>query len=80
MPPRRHACADEDQAGFVSYDLNIFSATTGVLEQTIDVGGTEQEPTTHPDWSPDGSRIVYVRGLLRDPSGNQIELKSPISS
>lgn len=62
--------SDEDQAGFVSYDLNIFSATTGVLEQTIDVGGTEQEPTTHPDWSPDGSRIVYVRGLLRDPSGN----------
>lgn len=62
--------SNEDQAGFLSYDLNIFDATTGQHIETIDVNGQESEPTTHPDWSPDGNRIVFVQGLLRNPAGD----------
>ena len=63
--------ADERDEGFVSYDLNIFDGESGDLVSTIDVGGTEDHPTTHPDWSPDGQHIVYthvgyVKSLRRD--------------
>src|SRR6185503_12853202 len=38
---------------------------------TIDVGATAAQATTHPDWSPDGSRIVYTRtGKVYDGGAN----------
>lgn len=52
--------ADERDDEFESYDLNVFDGATGALVEIIDVGGTEQNPTAHPDWSPDGQHIVYT--------------------
>jgi len=53
--------ANEQSAGWLSYDLNIFDGATGEFVATIDVGGTENQPANHPDWSPDGNRIVYTQ-------------------
>jgi hypothetical protein len=39
----------------------LFDGTTGVQSGAIDVGATATNSTSHPDWSADGSRIVYVR-------------------
>jgi hypothetical protein len=39
----------------------LVDGNTGVQSGTIDVGATQDQPANHPDWSPDGSRIVYVR-------------------
>jgi hypothetical protein len=43
------------------FNLLLFNGNTGQLEGTIDVGGTRERPTTHPDWSFDGRRIVFTR-------------------
>ncbi|HKE13448.1 MAG TPA: hypothetical protein VKB80_01170 [Kofleriaceae bacterium] len=53
--------ADETQAGWQSYDLNIFDGATGQFVESVPVGGTETQPANHPDWSPDGDRIVYTQ-------------------
>jgi hypothetical protein len=53
--------ADETQAGWLSYDLNLFDGNTGASLGTIPVGGTEASPTDHPDWSPDGTRIAFSK-------------------
>ncbi len=53
--------ADESQAGFQSYDLNLFEGSTGAYVESIAVGGSEQSPITHPDWSPSGDQIVFTR-------------------
>jgi hypothetical protein len=34
---------------------------TGTMIDTIDVGATPEVSTSHPDWSPDGTRIAFVR-------------------
>jgi hypothetical protein len=47
--------------GTPSYNLMLVDGNTGVQSGTIDVGATQDQPANHPDWSPDGSRIVYVR-------------------
>jgi hypothetical protein len=48
-------------AGTPTHDLMLFDGTTGAQTGTIAVGATAAESTSHPDWSPDGTRIVYVR-------------------
>lgn len=53
--------ADETEEDFVSYDLNLFDGNTGMSVGTIAVGGTEDQPTNHPDWAPDGGRIAFTR-------------------
>jgi hypothetical protein len=47
--------------GTTTHNLMLFNGTTGVQSGTIDVGATSAQSTSHPDWSPDGSHIVYVR-------------------
>ncbi len=47
--------------GTPTYNLMMFDGTTGAQTGTIDVGATSTSSTSHPDWSPDGSRIAYVR-------------------
>jgi hypothetical protein len=47
--------------GTPTHNLMLIDGTTGLQTATIDVGATEAKSTSHPDWSPDGSRIVYVR-------------------
>lgn len=47
--------------GTSSYDLLLFDGNTGGALGTIDVGGTAARAATHPDWSPDGARIVFTR-------------------
>jgi hypothetical protein len=47
--------------GTTTHDLMLVDGTTGVQTGTIAVGATAAESTSHPDWSADGSRIVYVR-------------------
>ena len=47
--------------GTSSYDLLLFDGNTGGALGTIDVGGTAARAATHPDWSPDGTRIVFTR-------------------
>ena len=44
-----------------NYNLMLLSGSDSTLVQTIDVGGTAAHPTDHPDWSPDGTRIAFVR-------------------
>jgi hypothetical protein len=39
----------------------MIDGSTGLQTGTIDVGATEANATSHPDWSPDGSKIAYVR-------------------
>jgi hypothetical protein len=46
--------------GATNYNLMVFNGTTGVVDETIEAGGTKTNPTNHPDWSPTGDRIAYV--------------------
>jgi Tol biopolymer transport system component len=48
-------------SGASNYNLLLFDGDSGALLGDIDVGGTAEHPANHPDWSPDGSRIVYTR-------------------
>ena len=43
-----------------NFNLMIFDGTTGVVTETIPVGGTATNPTNHPDWSPLGDRIAFT--------------------
>lgn len=47
--------------GATDYNLMLFDGNDGSYQESIDVGATSDSFTTHPDWSPDGSRIVYTR-------------------
>lgn len=47
--------------GTTSYDLLLFDGNSGDSLGIIDIGATAAQAATHPDWSPDGSRIVYTR-------------------
>lgn len=47
--------------GATDYNLMLFDGNDGSYIETIDVGASSDSFTTHPDWSPDGSRIVYTR-------------------
>jgi hypothetical protein len=47
--------------GTPTHNLMLFDGTSGAQTGTIDVGATAAQSTSHPDWSPDGSAIVYVR-------------------
>jgi hypothetical protein len=47
--------------GTSSYDLLMFDGSSGARLGIIDIGATADRAATHPDWSPDGSRIVYTR-------------------
>jgi Tol biopolymer transport system component len=55
--------------GTPTYNLMLFNGDSGAMTGTIDVGATAAQATTHPDWSPDGSRIVYVRASAAYESG-----------
>lgn len=46
--------------GATNYNLMVFNGTTGVVDETIEAGGTKTNPSNHPDWSPTGDRIAYV--------------------
>lgn len=57
--------------GTPTHDLMLFDAA-GTSLGTIDVGATEAQSTSHPDWSPDGSRIAFVRvGQAYSTTNNQ---------
>ena len=43
-----------------SYNLMMYDGATGAQTGVIDVGATAAAATSHPDWSADGTRIVYV--------------------
>jgi Tol biopolymer transport system component len=47
--------------GASTFNPVVFAGSTGVQLGIIDVGASDAQPTSHPDWSPDGRRIVYVR-------------------
>ncbi|HTR54426.1 MAG TPA: hypothetical protein VMJ10_27225 [Kofleriaceae bacterium] len=47
--------------GATNYNLMLLSGTDSTLVSTVDVGGTQTNPTDHPDWSADGGRIAFVR-------------------
>ncbi len=48
-------------AGATNYNLMLMNGSDATLMSTIDVNGTATNPTDHPDWSADGSRIAFVR-------------------
>ncbi len=50
--------------GTTSYNLMLFDGDTGASAGIIDVGATQEQATSHPDWSPDGSRIVYTQATI----------------
>jgi hypothetical protein len=47
--------------GTPTHNLMLIDGASGMQTGTIDVGATAAQSTSHPDWSPDGSRIAYVR-------------------
>lgn len=47
--------------GTPTHNLMLIDGTSGVQTGTIDVGATAAQSTSHPDWSPDGQNIVFVR-------------------
>jgi Tol biopolymer transport system component len=48
----------------INHDLLLLNGDTGAHEGTIDVGGTAESPADHPDWSPDGTQIAFVRAKV----------------
>jgi hypothetical protein len=46
--------------GATTHDLMLFDGA-GASLGTINVGATAAQSTSHPDWSPDGARIAFVR-------------------
>jgi hypothetical protein len=48
-------------AGTPTHNLMLVDGTSGLQTGTIDVGATAALSTSHPDWSPDGKNIVFVR-------------------
>jgi hypothetical protein len=61
--------ADNTEAKFRSFDLNVYDFMGAFLE-TIPVGGTENTPSAHPDWAPDGQTIAYTRVGIAGDTGN----------
>jgi hypothetical protein len=47
--------------GTTTHNLMLIDGTSGMQTGTIDVGATAAQTTSHPDWSPDGASIAYVR-------------------
>ncbi|MCE9576674.1 MAG: hypothetical protein K8W52_26240 [Deltaproteobacteria bacterium] len=48
-------------SGADDYNLMTFDGSTGAKTGTIDVGGSATHPIDHPDWSPTGDRIAFVK-------------------
>ena len=48
-------------SGTPSHNLMMFDGGSGAMTSVIDVGATAAQSTSHPDWSPDGGSIAYVR-------------------
>jgi hypothetical protein len=42
------------------FNLMIFNGTSGQIDEVVDTGGTQTNPTNHPDWSPLGDRIAFA--------------------
>jgi len=51
--------------------IHLFDGNTGQIVSSINGTGTQANPPTQPDWSPDGQKIVYVRPDDYGPSANQ---------
>lgn len=51
---------DEEQDGWLSYNLNFFDGDTGEHLETVDLGGTPEQPISQPDWSPEGDQITFI--------------------
>src|SRR5262249_5912184 len=47
--------------GATDFNLLLFDGATGAQLGDIPNTGSDTNPADHPDWSPDGSRIVYDR-------------------
>jgi hypothetical protein len=47
--------------GAVDFNLQLFDGATGARVGHIEGTGTADNPADHPDWSPDGQQIVYVK-------------------
>lgn len=60
-------------AGSDNYNLLLFDGDTGSRIGAIDVGATAARAATHPDWSPEGDKIVYTRvgAPYEDETNNQ---------
>jgi len=55
--------------GAANYNLMLFDGASGHLTGTIDVGATAAQAASHPDWSPDGTSIAFVREGAPDITG-----------
>jgi len=52
-------------AGATDFGVMRFDGNTGAKLGTLPGTGTADFPATHPDWSPDGEHVVYVRQGVR---------------
>ncbi len=53
-------------ANATDYNLMIFDGNNAAKLETVQAGGTEANPTNHPDWSPLGDRIAFVNVGIRN--------------
>jgi hypothetical protein len=54
--------------GATDFGLLLFDGSSAALLGSIPGTGTSGQPADHPDWSPDGSSIVYTQAGLRETS------------
>jgi len=73
-------CGAGTPSGCSNPNLLLIDGTTGVLSKVIDVGARSgTDPVDHPDWSPDGNAIAYMRpgsapSTLQTPTNGAIEM------
>jgi len=48
-------------AGATDFNLQLFDGNTGAFRGDLAGTGTAANPADHPDWSPDGNTIAYVK-------------------
>lgn len=52
--------------GATNFDLMVFDGSSGAVTETIPAGGSFDNPTNHPDWSPMGDRIAFANVGVRN--------------
>ncbi len=56
-----YSLEDSDNQGDLTTNLNLFAGDTGQHLETLDLGGSAEQPISQPDWSPTGDQIAFIQ-------------------